>query len=108
MKKYLPGLLFFVSLLMLPGVLMAAGDAAAAQGLVPLCQGCHGQNGEGRDAASGMPAFPRLAGQIEHYLVQTLNDYKNGTRTNPLMDGIAKGLSAGDIANLAAYYTALK
>ena len=32
----------------------------------------------------------------------------HGTRNNPMMSGMAKGLSDADIANIASYYTNLK
>lgn len=90
------------------GVVWAVGDPEAAQIKVPLCSGCHGANGEGKEAADGQPAFPRLAGQIESYFIKALMDYKSDTRVDPVMNALAKGLSDADIANLAAYYAALK
>jgi len=107
-KKTTQGCLLILFLLATSGIAMADGNATAAQSIVPMCQGCHGANGEGKDAANGMPAFPRLAGQVGSYLVQTLNDYKADKRTSPLMGGIAKGLSDDDIANVAAFYASQK
>lgn len=73
-----------------------------------LCIGCHGLNGEGKEAAYGQPAFPRIAGQIQGYLIKSVNDYKSGSRDDPMMGAIAKGLSDDDIANLAAFYSTKK
>ena len=73
-----------------------------------LCIGCHGLNGEGKEAAYGQPAFPRIAGQIQGYLIKSVNDYKSGSRDDPMMGAIAKGLSDDDIANLAAFYSIKK
>ena len=73
-----------------------------------LCIGCHGLNGEGKEAAYGQPAFPRIAGQIQGYLIKSVNDYKSGSRNDPMMGAIAKGLSDDDIANLAAFYSTKK
>lgn len=73
-----------------------------------LCIGCHGLNGEGKEAAYGQPAFPRIAGQIQGYLIKSVNDYKSGSRDDPMMGAIAKGLSDDDITNLAAFYSTKK
>ncbi|MEN8165961.1 MAG: c-type cytochrome [Pseudomonadota bacterium] len=90
------------------GVSRAAGDPKAAMAKVPLCSGCHGVNGEGKEATDDQPAFPRLAGQIESYLIKATLDYKSDKRIDPVMNALIKGLSDADIANLAAYYAALK
>ena len=71
--------------------------------MTSACSGCHGQHGEGL-AASG---FPRLAGQAAPYLAKQLRDYAGGERENAIMAGFAKALSAQDISDLAAYYSAL-
>ena len=85
----------------------AAGDPQAAKAKVPLCLGCHGLNGEGKDPTQGQPAFPALAGQREAYFIKAINEYKNGDRKDPLMGAIAKALTDADVANLAAYYATL-
>lgn len=86
----------------------AAGDPAAGKVKSALCGGCHGLNGEGKDAPIGQPSFPRLAGQVRGYFIKSIFDYKNDVRNDAMMGAIAKGLSDTDIANLAAYYMALK
>ena len=73
-----------------------------------ICVGCHGLNGEGKEAANGQPAFPRIAGQLQSYLIKSVNDYKSDFRNDPMMGAIAKGLSDIDIANLAAFYSSQK
>lgn len=80
-----------------------AGDAGAGKAKSGSCAGCHGSNGI---SASGM--YPNLAGQKEEYLVKQLKDFRDGSRKNPLMSGMAKPLSDADIDNLAAYYSGLK
>ena len=70
-----------------------------------ICIGCHGLKGEGKEAANGQPAFPRIAGQLQSYLIKSINDYKNDSRNDPMMAAIAKGLSDIDIVNLAAFYS---
>ena len=80
------------------------GDAAAGQAKAQGCATCHGEDGNSA-AGSG---FPRVAGQYQSYLVKTLQDYKSGKRKNPIMNGIADGLSEADMENLAAFYASQK
>jgi len=80
-----------------------AGDPDAGKARSASCAGCHGAYG-----ISNSPMFPNLAGQKELYLVSALKQYRDGVRNNPMMSGMAKGLSDADIANIASYYTNLK
>ncbi|MBL4711976.1 MAG: cytochrome c [Gammaproteobacteria bacterium] len=80
-----------------------AGDAAAGKAKSATCAGCHGAAG-----VSAVPTFPNLAGQKEAYLAKQLKDFKNGSRKDPTMNGMAAPLSDADMANLAAYYAGLK
>jgi cytochrome c553 len=86
----------------------AVGDAEAGKVKSAVCAGCHGMEGEGKEAPVGSPSFPSLAGQVASYFIKSVNAYKNDTRNDAMMGAIAKGLNDVDIANLAAYYTALK
>ena len=63
------------------------------------CAACHGPDGN-----SPTPAFPKIAGQHAGYLEKQLTEYKNGTRVNATMNGMAAPLSEQDIADLAAYF----
>jgi len=79
------------------------GAGIAAQGTVsgaPACAQCHAFNG----ASDGTGAFPRLAGQSAFYLAKQLRDFASGKRANAVMSPIAKALSPGDLADVAAYY----
>ena len=107
MKQLFIGLLSLYTISMVITYEALAGDAQAAKAKVPLCVGCHGAQGEGKAAVQGLPAYPALAGQIEDYLVKSILAYKNDERKDPVMGAIAKSLSDEDIANLAAYYSAL-
>jgi cytochrome c553 len=81
------------------------GAVIAAQGTrtgAPACAQCHAFNGV--SDASG--AFPRITGQSAYYLAQQLRDFTSGVRVNAIMSPIAKALSPGDIADVAAYYAA--
>lgn len=77
-----------------------AGKAKASQ----TCAACHGVDGNG----GADPSWPKLAGQEQDYLVNQLENFKSGGRKNPLMAGIAAGLGAQDMRNVAAYYANLK
>jgi cytochrome c553 len=67
------------------------------------CVSCHGMDGAGQPAAG----FPRLAGLNADYLVKQLRDMKQGLRSNPIMQPVAKALSDKEIAETARYYAAL-
>jgi len=84
------------------GAAHAAGDAAAGKVKAAGCAGCHGANGQ------GVPPNPALAGKSADQLLQALQEYKSGKRTNAVMKALAAGLSDQDMANLAAYYASLK
>ncbi len=48
-----------------------------------------------------------LAGQHEDYLVHALNQYRDGTRKDPVMAPIVAAMTDKDIAMLAKYYSRL-
>lgn len=77
----------------------AAGDAAAGKAKSATCAACHGADGN-----SFNPAWPSLAGQHADYIVAQLKAYQEGTRSDPMMSGMAMGLSEQDLADLAAFY----
>ena len=84
-----------------------AGDAKAAHKKVQMCEGCHGIAGY-RTAYPDVYSVPKLGGQQPTYLVRAMQAYKSGERTHPSMRGIAAGLSEQDMADIAAYYGAVK
>ena len=92
-----------VSYLLPPGTSLAAGDPKAGRKKALGCQTCHGLDG-----VSKLPEAPHLSGQVETYLVKALNDYKSGARTNEMMSLVASPLSDSDIADLAAWYSAIE
>ena len=88
----------------------SAGNAKVGQGIaqngmpaagVLACATCHGERGEGG------PAFPPLAGNGASYLLGQLNHFANGSREQPVMHPIAKGLNAQQRADVAAFYAGL-
>ena len=78
--------------------------AASGKGAAIACAGCHGANGA---PAPGTP-FPRLAGLPVEYVTKELFDYRDGSRSNPIMGPIATALADADIASLARYYASLE
>lgn len=78
----------------------AAGNAAAGQKKAATCAACHGADG---NSASGQ--FPKLAGQNADYIVQELKRFKSGVRKNPIMAGMAAGLSDQDMQDVAAWFS---
>tara|TARA_R110001599_G_scaffold39624_6_gene120992 strand:- start:414 stop:731 length:318 start_codon:yes stop_codon:yes gene_type:complete len=88
------------------GMAQAAGDAAAGAGKSAVCTACHGADGIGL-----VPIYPNLKGQQVAYLESSLKAYREGQRTGgnaAIMTPMAKNLSDEDIADLAAYYGAMK
>lgn len=86
----------------LAGLADAAGDSVAGKTKAARCGSCHGKNGEGKKDN------PALAGMAEAEHVKALQDYKNGAREHKAMQRFAKKLSDQDMADIAAYYAALK
>jgi len=78
----------------------AEGDAAAGEAKSAICAACHGADGN-----SMVPNWPKLAGQHEQYLVRQISLIQSGARPVPEMIGIVPGLTAQDIADLAAWYS---
>jgi cytochrome c553 len=79
----------------------AKGDAAAGKAAATSCAGCHGDNGN-----STSPDAPSLAGQDAEYLHAATKAYKDGSRTEEAMKGIAGALDDKAMRDLAAYYAA--
>ncbi len=64
---------------------------------IPACATCHGANAE------GLADFPRLAGQHSKYVAKQLNYIQSLVRVAPVMHGIVKDLTAGEIVALSTY-----
>jgi cytochrome c553 len=84
------------------GTASAKGNAADGKTKSAACAACHGTDGNGI-----APNYPALAGQYQDYLVQVLHEYKNGQRSNAIMNGMAAPLSDQDIQDLAAHFSSL-
>lgn len=96
-------LIVLLSSLFVAGAASAnAGDAARAKPIVDkICGACHGADGN-----STSPTYPNLAGQSPEYLAKQLNEFKSGARKNATMAPNVTGLSAQDMLDLAAYFSA--
>ena len=87
----------------LPAYAQTAGNADAAKGKVSMCMGCHGIPMY-KTAFPEVYPVPMIGGQSPEYIVKALQEYRAGERSHPTMQGIAKGLSDQDMADVAAYY----
>lgn len=63
-----------------------------------VCAACHGAGGN-----SAITVNPKLAQQHPDYIVKQLQEFKSGKRANPIMMGMAAGLSDDDMKNVAAW-----
>ncbi len=64
-----------------------------------ICAACHGADGN-----SALPVNPSLAGQHADYITQQLAHFKAGVRQDPIMQGIAAGMTTEDMRATAIYY----
>lgn len=97
LKELMTAVLLAGCFLTLP---VLAADKAAGEKKAATCTGCHGVGGK-----SGNAQFPNLAAQQATYIVTQLKAFKAGSRTNPMMAGMAERLSDDDMDNLAAYFS---
>lgn len=101
MRVFLPSIMAISLFFSVVGATQAAGNAAAGKLKAATCEACHGP-------ASSHPAAPRLAGQPRDYTEQQLISFQNGTRTDPVMKGMAAALATEqDVKDVAAYYASL-
>jgi cytochrome c553 len=96
-----------------PRELAAAGKKIYEEGVpsaeVPPCASCHGPDAKGADA------FPRLAGQLNDYVVRKLTNWdkeRGQDKANPdnsaIMQPIAHNLTEAQIKAVAAYLSYLE
>ncbi|HET7330638.1 c-type cytochrome [Dyella sp.] len=79
------------------------GDATVGQTKAGACAACHGMDGNSSDAQ-----YPKLAGQNESYIVRQLMNFKSGSRTNAIMQGMAAPLTPQDMHDIGAYFASQK
>lgn len=83
------------------------GNAQDGMKKVSMCIGCHSIPGY-KTAFPEVYLVPKIAGQNARYIETALMAYASEDRTHPSMVAIAKSLTEQDIADVAAYYSALK
>ena len=82
---------------------LAAGNIEAGKQKSAVCAACHNIDGN-----STVPAWPKLAGQHQAYLVKQLKEYKlgeAGPRYDPQMIGMVANLTEQDMQDLSAYFS---
>lgn len=96
-----------------PAALAAEGEKIFKDGVasadIPACASCHG------DDAKGNGEFPRLAGQLNDYIVDKLTNWSkergqiaSEPDTSAIMEPIAHGLTQPQIKAVAAYVSGLE
>lgn len=104
MKNFASGARLFLAIVFITPVIPAsAGDISAGRRKAMQCAVCHGQNG-----IAVNPEAPNLAGEAAVYVERQLKAFRSGERKNEQMSIMAKELSDQDIADLAAWYAAIK
>lgn len=95
--------LFFMMFVLFAGFftgnVFAEGNIKAGEDKAKACQVCHGKGGH-----STKPTYPILAGQHAQYIEKQLRAFKDGTRKDPIMNGMAAPLSEKDIEDVAAFF----
>lgn len=111
LRRACVSLFFAAAVLFASTAASASGDIAAGKKKAAVCTACHGADGNAVD-----PQYPRLSGQYQDYLAQTLHEYQAGNRAHPdmgihrsdaVMQGMAANLSDQDIEDIAAYFSSL-
>lgn len=105
MNRFKPALALLAAAVIgsLPVHAQAKGDPAKGQALAGACAACHGVDGN-----SVVPVNPNLAGQHGDYIAKQLAEFKAGTRANPIMAGMAAGLTPEAMADLGAHFSRQK
>lgn len=85
---------------------LAKGDVQNGKSLAYTCTGCHGIP----EYKNAYPSYhvPKIAGQNEAYIVNALTAYAKGERNHPTMSAQARSFSSQEIADIAAYISAIK
>jgi cytochrome c len=74
-----------------------AADAAYGEYLASECVTCHGANAD--------VSTPALDALRYEQLIAALKAYRSGSRTNPVMQSVARSLDDAAIEALAAYFS---
>jgi len=83
---------------------IGAGNPVAGKEKSALCQGCHGEFG-----ISATADFPKLAGQYAAYIQKQIHDFQSGSRSDPVMSGMAATVTDNqDLLDISAYFASQK
>lgn len=74
-------------------------SGASGAMLASTCEGCHGTAG-----ISQGPATPSIAGMSEDYLVEAMEEFRDGDTQSTIMARVAKGYSDEEIALMSAHF----
>ncbi len=84
-------------------VAAVTAEVIAGQTKAAVCAACHAADGN-----SPVAIYPKLAGQSVGYIVKQLQEFKAGTRKDPVMAPMAAALSEQDMLEIASYFAAQK
>ncbi|MEY2632732.1 MAG: hypothetical protein RIR00_1386 [Pseudomonadota bacterium] len=87
--------------LLLFGAAVAGADAPAT--VSATCAACHGADGNSRD-----PAYPKLAGMDQEYLLRQLKAFASGKRKDETMSPVVESLDPSEFAALVAHFSRQK
>lgn len=83
---------------------IGAGNPVAGKDKSALCQGCHGEDGN-----SASSSFPKLAGQYAAYIQKQIKNFQSGSRSDPVMSGMAATVTdKQDLLDISAYFASQK
>jgi cytochrome c553 len=82
----------------------SAQDQNLARNLAASCANCHNTNGKALPGTGMVP----LAGIQREQLLQSVKDFKSGTKPATIMHQIAKGYSDEQMDLIASYFAAQK
>jgi len=80
----------------------AGASAASLQEQIALCVACHGATGQSEN-----PDVPHIGGQPKLFVMYQLFFYREGRRTSPEMNTVAKDMSDADLTALSDYVAGL-
>ncbi len=80
----------------------AGASAASLQEQIALCVACHGATGQSEN-----PEVPHIGGQPKLFVMYQLFFYREGRRTSPEMNTVAKDMSDADLTALSDYVAGL-
>ena len=84
---------------------IGAGDPGVGRFKSMYCQTCHGLDGN----STTSPNTPKLAGQYAAYIQKEINNFKDGSRNDPVMTAIASTLFDNqEVLDIAAYFASQK